>query len=637
MHKSIKRSFEELKEGGLLPSPQGLALAILDVSHRPDANLNDVARLVQADPAMSGRLLRYANSAQTAATRHIVSLGQAITFLGLFRVRQIVLAFSLLDRYRSGKCAAFDYPEYWTTSVATAIAAQKMAEYAQCPPDDSFTCGLLSNIGRLGLATAFPEDYDALLRQELPPEKMIAAERDAFGIDHSFLSKEMLVDWGVPAIFAQAVQFHEQPMASPFAPESRAYILSSSLHFAMRVGQLLNLDHADRWQQVPLLFHSAAQFGMDEGDVPTLVESVANSWQTWTQELSLTSKSYSDLRQLLTAPPTAPDQAPDPVRSQLMRVALITTDIVLRDKVTEALGMARYPFQAMSGVDEFALRYSDNWPEVVIIDVGGSPGCQTNPLHDLKHIADPGLQILVLIPSACESEVARLLAAGATDYLVYEFTQSALIARLINIQRLVALQDVVRAERELAVQSSGQWARANRRLIHNALTDLLTQLPNRRYGMDRFEQEWSVSSSNSLPISCLMLDIDNFKDVNDQYGHEVGDLVLRQVAFTIERCCRRSDFIFRYGGEEFCCICPETDLTEATRLAERIVWAIREEKVGREGEMFGLTLSIGVATRSPEMTELAQLISAADKALYAAKKAGRDRVSAFGLRNESGH
>jgi len=102
---------------------------------------------------MAGRILRYANAAHGGSLRHIASLPQAIVFLGLFRVRQVALGFSLIDHYRSGNCLAFDYQAYWTASLAASIAAQQVAHRAQCPPDESFTCGLLSGVGRLALAT----------------------------------------------------------------------------------------------------------------------------------------------------------------------------------------------------------------------------------------------------------------------------------------------------------------------------------------------------------------------------------------------------------------------------------------------------------------------------------------------------
>ncbi len=151
-----------------------------------------VTHLVRMDPALAGRILRYANAARGGSLRHIASLNHAVTFLGLFRLRQIALGFSLVDSYRSGACKAFDYTGYWAASLATGIAAEQIAPLAHCPLDESFTCGLLSGVGRLALATAFPKDYSTLLEKQADPAGQSQAEEDGFGISHTSLSAEML-------------------------------------------------------------------------------------------------------------------------------------------------------------------------------------------------------------------------------------------------------------------------------------------------------------------------------------------------------------------------------------------------------------------------------------------------------------
>ena len=627
MNDISRRRFEELKAGGSLPSPRGVALAVLDLTGRPNASAREITRLVQIDPAMAGRILRYANGAHGGGLRHIVSLSHAITFLGLFRVRQIALGFSLIDQYRSGACVAFDYAGYWTSALATGIAAQKLAHLAQCPPDESFSCGLLAGIGRLALATAFPDKYAVILRQGLSGTRLADEERARFGVDHAQLSSEMLDSWGLPEIFTHAVRDHEYPAQTPSPPGTRAHALCASLHFAMRIGQLLNLDDAHRWEQVPSLFNAGALLGMGEEDVPPLVEAVVAEWQGWARELNLPTRSYSDLRELLAAPPSgthegeesAPGIAP-------LHVMLLAQDQERHQALARLLNTMGLRVDRVVDLADAQAILHDNPPDVAIMDTGSSDGNAMARLRELRKMAGTALHIIALIPADAEPRVALLIRAGAADYLLYDCTEAALIARLSNAQRLVSLQVVVRAEREMAVNSSGEWARANRRLLHVALTDPLTQLPNRRYGLDQFAEEWNIASSNDLPIACLMLDIDHFKRVNDQRGHGVGDLVLRQVATVIERCCRRSDIVFRYGGEEFCGICPGTATTEAIQLGERIAAAVRGERYGLPDDLFEVTLSIGVAVREQSMSESSKLMEMADRALYAAKERGRNRV-----------
>jgi diguanylate cyclase (GGDEF)-like protein len=629
MATSVTLRFEELRSDGMLPSPHGVAQAVLEMTRRPDASIQNITPLVQMDPAMAGRMLRYANAAHGGSLRHIASLKQAITFLGLFRVRQIALAFSLIDQYRAGTCPSFDYAGYWTTSLATGIAAQELAPLAHSPPDESFTCGLLSGIGRLAIATVYPDQYAELLRLDLTGNSMCNEELTRFGIDHATLSAEMLLGWGLPDIFANAVRHHEQPADIPFTPGSRAHTLTMSLYFAMRIGQLLNLDETQRWDQVPALYHAAAQLGIEEADVPPLVERVMVGWQGWAKELKLPTRTHPDLRALLSSPPVSMSK---PDMSALMilplRVVLMVRDpgrLQALAKTLEAMGLQSESASDITGICRL-LR--ENTPDVAIIDVGGSSDEAIEQLRMLRDEAGNSLHCIALIPTEAEGDAPRLMLAGASDYLLYNASEAALTARLSTAQQLLSLQGAVKAERELAVSTAGEWARTNRRLLHEALTDPLTQIPNRRYGMDRFAQEWSIASSSDLPMACLMLDIDHFKRVNDQRGHDVGDLVLRQVAEIVERSCRRGDIVFRYGGEEFCVISPSTGLREGLNLGERITGAVRSSHFGKPEDRFQITLSIGVAVRKAEMLGPDNLISMADGALYAAKDNGRDRVSA---------
>ncbi len=620
--------FEALKAGGLLPSPQGVALAVLELTQRSDANLHTLTHLVQTDPAMAGRILRYANAVHGGSLRHIASLPHAIVFLGLFRVRQIALSFSLIDHYRAGACAAFDYLGYWTASLATGIAAQRVAAQAQCPPEESFTCGLLSGVGRLALATVFPVEYDALLRRNLSDGELRAAETNELGIDHAELSAALLRDWGLPEIFHEAVRYHEAPADAPFDAGSRAQALTAALHFAARVGDLLNLDDTRRWERVPSLYHAAARIGLEDHEVPPLVQQVVEQWHDWGRELRLPTREISDIKALLSdSPPVAQDGAPTALVIVPMRVALVIREPSLMRRLATTLGARG--LVCLRATDHAAgLRLlADNQIDLMMVELPDSGESSARMLRELR-AADGARQAycLALIPRAAEAEVARLMLAGAADYLLLDYTDASLLARLNTAQRVLALQGAVRAERESAIRSSGEWARDNRRLLRQALTDPLTRLYNRRYGLDRLAQEWSFATHSATPLAVLMLDIDHFKQVNDLRGHDIGDRVLTQMARVVQRVCRKDDVVFRFGGEEFCVVAPNTGLQDALLLGERIVEAARRATFGEEGLRFHVTLSVGVAARDAGDADVDAMLARADRALYAAKHAGRDRV-----------
>lgn len=630
MIEDAKQRFADLKAGGMLPSPKGVALAVLELTQKNDVSLQTLTHLVQTDPAMAGRILRYANAVHGGSLRHIASLSHAIVFLGLFRVRQIALGFSLIDNYRTGACAAFDYLGYWTASLATGIAAQQVADQAQCPPDESFTCGLLSGIGRLALATVFPAEYGGLLQQDLEALALREAETEQFGLDHAALSAELLEDWGLPEIFHQAVRHHELPAEAPFPAGSRVQVLTAALHFAAKVGNLLTLDPAQRWERVPSLYHAAAQVGLEDHEVPPLVDRVVTQWQDWGRELRLPTRDFSDIKQLLSMPPEP--GAEDGLSTLVvlpMRVALVARNPGLLRALAETLDTMGLAVELAADRDSALRLLARSQSDVLMVELPDSGEASVRTLRELR-ACEGGRQAycIALIPPEAEANVAKLMLAGASDYLLINYTEAALMARLNAAQRVVALQSAVRAERESVIRSSGEWARSNRRLLQEAHTDPLTRLYNRRYGMDRFQQEWSFSVHSGTSLACLMLDVDYFKRINDVHGHEMGDLVLTQVARVVEKGCRKDDVVFRFGGEEFCVVSPNTGLADAVMLAERIVRAVRDADFGGKGGTFPLTLSVGVAARLDADPDMDGLIARADKALYAAKESGRDRVTA---------
>ena len=168
---------------------------------------------------------------------------------------------------------------------------------------------------------------------------------------------------------------------------------------------------------------------------------------------------------------------------------------------------------------------------------------------------------------------------------------------------------------------------ANARLEYLAITDALTGLYNRRYLQERLEQELERSVRYGLPLSFLMLDVDNFKDVNDTLGHLTGDAVLRDISARMQGCVRRVDLVARFGGEEFAIILPQTGGSGAVAEAERVRIAIGTVPVDTRTGLVSVTASIGVAVfDSNRMRTTEDLIGSADEALRKAKQLGKNRV-----------
>jgi diguanylate cyclase (GGDEF)-like protein len=157
------------------------------------------------------------------------------------------------------------------------------------------------------------------------------------------------------------------------------------------------------------------------------------------------------------------------------------------------------------------------------------------------------------------------------------------------------------------------------------LLDPLTGIPNRRYAMDRIQQEWAAAERGSRPLSCMLIDVDHFKSVNDNYGHDVGDLVLKRVADVLKHTARTHDVVCRIGGEEFLMICPDSDAQAAAQCAERLRQAVGAMRMQVGKVSLQVTISLGVAAMGPAMRGPEAMVKAADQAVYSAKQAGRNR------------
>ena len=186
------------------------------------------------------------------------------------------------------------------------------------------------------------------------------------------------------------------------------------------------------------------------------------------------------------------------------------------------------------------------------------------------------------------------------------------------------------ANRELA-QMRHKLEEANRRLQELSITDGLTGLFNYRHLHRLLRVEFNRALRYDIPLSCMMLDLDFFKKVNDRYGHLFGDHVLQTVSEIVKTKIRRTDFAFRYGGDEFFVLLPHTSVDEAANLAERLRREIEQHEFKAGEETFHQTVSIGVAgIPHPDINSEKELLQRVDQAMYEAKRLGRNRKVIFG-------
>ena len=226
------------------------------------------------------------------------------------------------------------------------------------------------------------------------------------------------------------------------------------------------------------------------------------------------------------------------------------------------------------------------------------------------------IPIIMVTSKAETADKVKGLQMGALDYVTKPFDEAELIARVNIHLRLRELYQEVQ--------------RQNRLLQEMANRDGLTGLYNHRYFHEQLSQDFLRAKRYHESLTCVMLDIDFFKKFNDTYGHQTGDVVLKNLAQVIEASTRESDLSARYGGEEFALVMYHTDQKAALEAAERLRRRVESHEVKDNDNVLHVTISVGVATFPNEnIHDAKELIEFADQALYKAKENGRNRVEAY--------
>ncbi len=622
---------EQLKLSGQLPSPRGVALAILELTRRENATLGEIARVVQTDPALSGRLIKLANTASHVA-RPVVSIQEAVVRQGMATVRHLALGFSLVDQYRDGACEAFDYKGYWSHSLLMALCMQALGMRVHvAAADELFVCGLLAQVGQLALATAYPDEYNTVLlaQQANPAQPLITHERTRLETDHIEMGIVMMADWGLPKPFTEPLAHYEEPDHPGFPHDSRANSLMQMLRLSHRLADLGQANAAVRPALLKEWTALAVALDIPQETAGSFIDEVIHHWREWSDLLKIPAVALPSFAEICHGHHKAENDDEDVADTEMPLRIVVANGNAVQRRHTMALLIENsdhtvYP--AENGNTALALAM-EVLPHVIIAHYD-LPLLDGLELCQALRATDEGRRMHILMTSDThgEDQLGRAYEAGADGYLPGSLSAKGLHTRLRAAQRLIHLQTAWEKDRAQLRQIAAELAVANRRLANAALTDLLTGLPNRRSAMDQLEQAWSAASRSGQPIAVMVVDIDHFKHINDTYGHAAGDRVLREAAAILRASARREDSVCRIGGEEFLVICPNTDLNAALQSAERLRANLSARKITIGQTERNLTVSIGVATRESATPDIDALVSSADQALYAAKEAGRDKV-----------
>ena len=483
-----------------LPSPPAIALKILEAVQQEENSFDDLARIIAADPALSVRILKIANSALYGVVQPVDSLSQATALIGTDALKNIALSFVIVQDFQDVPQGNFDLNLFWRRAITAAVAAEVLGEHISCRNRDIFVSALLQDIGVLILFIADPAAYTTVLDvKRVTGQSTWETEREQFGYDHAEVGSHFLQSWNLPETICQPICFHHVG-----APDEEYERAAKVLDFADKISSIY---HGVKSNKKSVEVH----LGLTE------------NWQLSDQDI---------------------------------------------DRLIDTVGE-----RAREVMDLFAI----------------DPG-------EIK----PFSQIML----EANDELGRL-------NLSYE-------------QIVLELKQAKQSAEKLAMELK----QANDTLRELALHDGLTGLYNHRYFQEVLATELERAGRYGHPVSLLMMDIDFFKKVNDNYGHPAGDHVLQEVGRVLVALVRQCDFVARYGGEEFAVILPETGVHGAKVLAQRLRRGVEQKEIEHNGQPIAVTISIGLSGEDLGNSKVSRagLIEASDQALYRAKQNGRNRV-----------
>ncbi|MGB3209155.1 MAG: diguanylate cyclase [Desulforhopalus sp.] len=620
------QTVEQLIDAKIVPEPSGFSLDLIRLGSGRNAHPEQFLNTIDGNTRFSSNLLGYANSISAIATSPVPSIAEAVINLGNETVATLSLFYSLLAQYQHGKCLQFDYKRFWQQSLAMGTVAKALAENQKIDSDKLFVYGALAHIGELALATAHPNSYGNLLRKGYGFEKKEQEERKLFGLTSSELTWKLLIHWQLPEPLTRIIQeYGEQRLYMD--NDNHTSTICDILHLSAHIARICLLE-------LPLTNTFAiVEKHLERQDIPfdqfgPFFDGLVVSWQKTCDFYKVPVYHCPRFQHIKTINDSAKeidDNKPPPLTFLAADDDPMTLIYLKKMLAREN----RTLLTAENGIQALEMA-AEHRPHLLITDwrmpgMNGIDLCRTLR----KKTATQHMYIIMLTCNETEDELVQAFDAGADDYIVKPFTPKVLQARISSGERLILHQQTIHRDRETIQQYAARLATANQKLQNMAMTDFLTGLPNRRNALLRLKNLVAETRRYGEPLSCLMIDIDNFKNINDTYGHDCGDIVLKQLSKLLEEKARSYDIVSRWGGEEFLIICARSGPTDSSQLAERLRRTVEEHTVSLSDEVgTRVTISVGIATWSPDLQNEDELIKEADTLLYLAKKNGRNRVEA---------
>jgi diguanylate cyclase (GGDEF)-like protein/putative nucleotidyltransferase with HDIG domain len=645
--KVLKRNDKEL------PGFAQVMAKMLTLCNDPDATIGDVAKLVETDPSITAKVLGIVNSAFFNLRSRISAISEAVLFLGLDEVKKICLGATFFEKMvKSGRQKQFDRTFFWRHCLCVASLSQALAAEIGYPnPEDAYTAGLLHDFGKIALDRFGRVNYAVFCKNAFNcTGPSVEAERDVMGIGHDDLGAYYGHRWGFPQKLSLAIQYHHRRFNHlNLCKEDMQFIcivcLADFLAWTQGMGSVdaispLSLQpEVEQNIQLDRINFEAVIQKMDEEientakfyefKFPSSDQYRANLLKANLKLSSINSAYFSpkqkeihEKKRSMTASITAPHCSLEPEKILSATLKAICQDFGFdRVYILRAVSpLRRLQVVKCLQQDGFSNRLASHYISTDKVD-NGFLQCLRNK--------EP-----VVINGTLPGEKEVLERFSVSQMLVVPFCSHDKVIGLLGMDYAVSGQKIepglfssialVANELGLALENASAYKKAKSASLHDGLTGLL----NRVAVDDLLKESFIKAVSEDTPLSVAMIDVDFFKKFNDMFGHQAGDSVLKLIAKALKKMSRPTDYVGRYGGEEFIVVLNNTDPAKAVVYAERI-----RKEIERLGHLLsdrfpglGLTVSIGISKFENDMKNKEALVSKADEALYKAKKAGRNRV-----------
>jgi diguanylate cyclase (GGDEF)-like protein len=595
---------------------------VVKLTRQENVSYAQVAQAAKADPVLVARLLKLANACRAEGSRAVLSIQDAVTVLGLTAVRGLALGFSVLNDNRSGTCRNFDYPVFWSRSLACAAAMQSIAAIARIMPrDEAFTLGLLAHIGELGLASAFSDEYsDLLAKTSFNDEARLRLEQQAFGLDHADLTAVLLEDWGIPALLIEPVRCHEKPAVASFAAGSRTERMLFVLMLASRIANICLAPEAHRRSFMADYFLLGGKLSITPEMLTELSDRVVRDWAEWCRLLDVPEKALPPFGELMNATQAPPfvnlDDVPHAIEGERFRVLIVDDERSMRGLLRALLDHIGHDcLEAENGRQGYELALRE-CPDLMIIDWAMPEMNGVELIRALRETGvGRGIYILILTGMDQEENLVEAFAAGADDFLAKPLKPKVLAARLRAGQRVVTLHREIEHDHTQLKRFAGEFAALNQRLQETRRTDLLTGLLTRLPALEWLRQACD-SGANQTTIGLVLIQVEHLGQINRDHGRQIGDEVLRRMSATIQMELHPREKLARYSGGSFLLMCPDASKGGIDDLANKIKKNLSTLAVERsDGQVFS-AVTIGCAVGPAVSSQIDTLLDAAESAMF---------------------